>query len=122
MKSLSRVVPYLLFPAVVLFSCAPQPAVLTAGQQPPVAPVPRTYSYAPDPYPERVKTLVFTTIAPEFLADSAGYFARNGIDGFMVADIMHSWDSDIWKQPTTFTPDEPAGRVVGEGNPLFQIC
>ncbi|HRS93653.1 MAG TPA: hypothetical protein P5179_00105 [Candidatus Latescibacteria bacterium] len=122
MKSLSRVVPYLLFPAVVLFSCAPKPAVVPAGQQPGVAPAPRTYSYAPDPYPERVKTLVFTTIAPEFLADSAGYFARNGIDGFMVADIMHSWDSDIWKQPTTFTPDEPAGRVVGEGNPLFQLC
>lgn len=109
--------------SAVLCSCAPRPTVAPPAPQPQVVsrPLP-TYSYAPDPVPERVKNVVFTTIAPEFLTDSAEYFARNGIDGFMMAGIMNNWNSDIWKQPSGYAPDAPAGRVVGETNALFQVC
>ncbi len=76
----------------------------------------------PDPEPERVHNLVFGTIPPEYLADRAEEFAGKGVDGFMMAGLMRNWNSDIWAQPTQWTPDAPQGRIVGEENPLFQIC
>ncbi|HDS74688.1 MAG TPA: hypothetical protein ENN56_04015 [Firmicutes bacterium] len=77
---------------------------------------------APDPEPERVHNLMFGTISPGYLADNADEFAAKGIDGFMMAGLMRNWDSDIWAQPTQWTPDAPKGRVGGEENPLFQLC
>lgn len=77
---------------------------------------------APDPEPERVHNLMFGTIPPGYLADNADEFAAKGIDGFMMAGIMRNWNSDIWAQPTRWTPNAPKDRIVGEENSLLQLC
>ena len=82
------------------------------------------YSFTADPEPERVKNLWFATIPPEYLMDRAEFFAANGLDGVMMDGIMGGWRVDVWRQPTGYTPDShPAGgRIVGEDNPLLQVC
>jgi len=85
-------------------------------------PVVQEARYLADPDSERVKTILFATIAPDLLYERADFFAQNGMHGFMMAHIMASWQDDIWKQPTVYTPHAPAGRVVGEANLLLQKC
>ncbi len=84
-----------------------------------VLPEPR---YVADPAPDRVKTLLFTTVSPEYVMDRIDFFARSGVGGIMMGHVMVGWESDVWQQPTHHTPGAPAGRVVGEANPLFQLC
>jgi hypothetical protein len=79
-------------------------------------------NFKADPDAERVKTVLFITIPPDYLAERADYFARNGIDGFMMAGIMSSWQDDIWQQPSHYTPDVIKCRIVGEKNPLWLKC
>jgi len=81
-----------------------------------------SFSYVPDPDPDRVKLILFATISPAYLAEKAEVFVRNGIHGVMMNGIMGGWKADIWKQPTGYTPDTPPGRIVGEQNPLLQLC
>ncbi len=84
--------------------------------------VPRSVTYADDPTPEDPALLLFAYIPPSYLADNAEYFADAGVRGVMVGRIMDNWRTDVWRQPMTFTPDQPEGRVVGEENPLLQMC
>ena len=82
------------------------------------------YSFRPDPNPDGVKNLWFATIPPAYLMDRAEFFAGNGLSGVMMDGIMNGWRGDVWKQPTRYTPgvEAPGGRIVGEDNPLFQLC
>jgi hypothetical protein len=79
-------------------------------------------SRGPQDNPGRVKTVLFITIPPDYLVDRVNYFSRNGIDGFMMAGIMSSWQDDIWQLPNPYTPDAAKGRIVGEKNPLWRKC
>ncbi|OVE79608.1 hypothetical protein BVY01_02010, partial [bacterium I07] len=42
------------------------------------------------------KTLLFSPITPEYLADNAADWKRNGFDGFLLSSIMSNWADDIW--------------------------
>lgn len=42
------------------------------------------------------KTLLFSPITPEYLEASAAEWAEAGFGGFLLAGIMHNWDSDVW--------------------------
>jgi len=75
-----------------------------------------------DPDGDRVKNILYLRIPPNYLADHAGFFAESGVDGIMVATVVNDWFQDIWSVPNRYAPDEPAGRVVGDANPLFQMC
>ncbi len=79
-------------------------------------------AFVPDPNPDRVKNVMFMTVPPNYLHDHAEFFAKNRIDGIMMNNLVGGWESDIWALPTTYAPDAPKGRVVGPGNPLFQMC
>jgi hypothetical protein len=82
-------------------------------------------STIPDPEPERVHNIVYVTIPPLYLIDRAEDFAEMGIDGFFVNRVMGGWESDIWALPSRWVPDAldaPEGRIVGESNPLLQLC
>ena len=106
-----------LFSVLALSGCADQSTDVPSGTR-----IPRTVVYAPDPTPDTPRTMIYATIPPEYLADSAEYFARNGISGVMLGSIAGNQFTDIWQQPTRYTPDVPEGRVVGEENPLLQMC
>ena len=84
--------------------------------------IPRSVQYAPDTTPGTPEMLLYASIPPQYLADSAAYFARNGIQGFMMGGIMGNQESDVWQQPTGYTPDERRASIVGEGNALFDMC
>jgi len=41
-------------------------------------------------------TLLFSPINPEYLQDTAAEWKRTGFDGFLLSNIMSSWNDDIW--------------------------
>ena len=85
-------------------------------------PVTSEFTFVPDEDPDRVKTLIFASVDPRYVAEHAGYFADIGVDGLMVCNVMSTWHGDIWNVHPRFAPNGEAGRIVGEGNPLFQMC
>ncbi len=85
-------------------------------------PVTSEFTFAPDENSDRVKTLLFASIDPRYVAEHAGYFAENGVDGLMVCNLMSTWHSDVWRVHPRFATDGQTGRVVGDGNPLFEMC
>jgi hypothetical protein len=44
----------------------------------------------------RPHTLLFSSITPEYLKDTATDFKVTGFDGFLLAGIMRNWSDDIW--------------------------
>ena len=84
--------------------------------------IPREIKYVPDPNPESSKMLLYAYMPPGYLAEKAEYFANNGVKGVMFRGVFSGWSDDVWKQPTTWLPDLPKGRVVGEKNPLLKLC
>jgi hypothetical protein len=85
-------------------------------------PVVDTYEFTQQTGENPPKMLLFTSISPQWYMYKADYLADMGVKGSMMNGIMHSWDSDIWELPNVFVPDAPKGRIVGEGNPLFDLC
>lgn len=71
--------------------------------------------YRPDPQPDRVRTLLFATIPPDYFADRATWFAAQGVEGVMIGGIMSDWSDDIWALPD-------GSRIVGTENPRFRQC
>ena len=103
--------------ACVAIGCSVQDDAIPSGTL-----VPRSVNYAGDPTPDQPELLLYARIPPDYLADRAEYFASNGVRGVMLSGIMGSWQTDIWRRKTSFTPDEPEGSLVGEENPLLQMC
>ncbi len=89
---------------------------------PDLTPFAETYEFSAEPNENPPKMLLFTSISPQWFKHKAEYLAEIGVKGAMMNGIMHSWESDIWKLPNQYVPDAPAGRVVGDENPLFQLC
>ena len=91
-------------------------------------PFQETFQFSESQNENPPKMILFTTISPQWFIHKAEYLAGMGVKGAMMSRIMHSWDSDIWNLPNQFVPDAPvgenatAGRIVGEENPLFQLC
>ncbi len=59
------------------------------------------------------KTLLFSPISPEYLADTAVEWKQNGFDGFLLSGIMANWGDDIWAQD-----GDPSSR--NESDATFQ--
>ncbi len=70
---------------------------------------------APATDPDRVATLIFSTPPIDYVAETAPEWAAKGIGGFLRADIMTGWQSDVWT-------DADGARTVGADNPLLQRC
>ena len=83
-------------------------------------PRPQDRFRAPDSL-DAVQTLLFAYIPPDYVTDNVERFSEMGVSGFMMGDIMYTWDSDIWAQPGGwFTPSR--APVVGNQNRLFASC
>ncbi len=80
--------------------------------------------FVDDPDPERVRTIMFIYVPPDYFGDNAEHFADIGIEGAMFGKIMRDWDVDIWRVPAKYAPgaESADGRIVGYENPVFQKC
>jgi hypothetical protein len=80
------------------------------------------FSFISDEDVHRVQTLLFASVDPRYVVDHAGKFADIGVDGLMICNLMPTWTGDIWRNHPTFAEDGQQDRIVGDGNPLFEIC
>ena len=92
------------------------------GTVPDGTPYREIYHFSSERSENPPKMLLFTTISPQWFMHKAEYLAGMGVKGAMMNGIMHSWESDVWTLPNHYVPEAPAGRIVGEENPLFQLC
>lgn len=62
-----------------------------------------------------VTTILFSPITPEYVTASAAEWRQTGFGGFLISNIMHNWDSDVWA-----TDGDPKSR--DESDLTLQRC